>query len=91
MTRSFLPLFATNFFGVVNDNFLKTLASFVVIAWLPDGRLQSAFMGAVAAALVLPYIGTDPGARGGRRKTGTAEYQSTTMSRSGNEVNLIVE
>ena len=31
MKRSFLPLFATNFFGVVNDNFLKTLASFTVI------------------------------------------------------------
>ena len=60
MARSFLPLFATNFFGVVNDNFLKTLASFVVIAWLPDERLQSAFMGAVAAALVLPYIVCSP-------------------------------
>ena len=29
--RSFIPLFVTNFLGVVNDNFLKTLASFVVI------------------------------------------------------------
>ena len=54
--RSFLPLFATNFFGVVNDNFLKTLASFTIIGWVADARLQSVFMGAVAAALVVPYI-----------------------------------
>ena len=54
--RSFVPLFATNFFGVVNDNFLKTLASFVVIDWLPDPALRPVFMGVTAGALVLPYI-----------------------------------
>ena len=54
--RSFFPLFATNFFGVVNDNFLKTLASFTVIGWLADERAQSVFMGLTAGALVLPYI-----------------------------------
>ena len=54
--RSFGPLLATNFFGTVNDNFLKTLAGFVAIGWLADGRMQSACMGAVAGALVLPYI-----------------------------------
>ena len=54
--NSFLPLFVTNFFGVVNDNFLKTLASFVVIGWLPDEKMQSVFMGLTAGALVLPYI-----------------------------------
>ncbi len=55
--RSFFPLFATNFFGVVNDNFLKTLASFVVIGWMKDEpQLQSVFMGVTAGALVLPYI-----------------------------------
>ena len=60
MKRSFLPLFATNFFGVVNDNFLKTLASFTVIGWLADERLQSVFMGTVAAALVVPYVVFSP-------------------------------
>ncbi|MGN0846235.1 MAG: MFS transporter [Kiritimatiellia bacterium] len=56
-SRSFIPLFATNFFGVVNDNFLKTLASFVVIGWMADSpRTQSVFMGVTAGALVLPYI-----------------------------------
>ena len=54
--RSFFPLFVTNFFGVVNDNFLKTLASFTVIGWLADERAQSMYMGITAGALVLPYI-----------------------------------
>lgn len=54
--KTFLPLFATNFLGVFNDNFLKTLASFVVIGWLADGRAQSVVMGAIAGALVLPFI-----------------------------------
>ena len=55
--KSFLPLFLTNFFGVVNDNFLKTLAGFVVIGWMKDRpEMQSVFMGLTAGALVLPYI-----------------------------------
>ncbi|MBR4251085.1 MAG: MFS transporter [Kiritimatiellae bacterium] len=54
--RSFLPLFATNLFGTVNDNFLKTLASFAVIGWIEDPRLKPLYMGATAAALVLPYV-----------------------------------
>ncbi len=56
MKRSFFPLFFTNFFGVINDNFLKTLASFVVIGWIADERMQSVYMGVTAGALVLPYI-----------------------------------
>ena len=54
--NSFVPLFITNFFGVVNDNFLKTLVSFTVIGWLADERLQSVYMGVTTGALVLPYI-----------------------------------
>lgn len=54
--RSFIPLFVTNFFGVINDNFLKMLASYVVLGWLGDETLQSVFMGATGAALVIPYI-----------------------------------
>ena len=54
--RSFIPLFVTNFLGVVNDNFLKTLASFVVIGWIADASSQSVFMGVTAGALVLPFI-----------------------------------
>lgn len=59
-SRSFLPLFATNLFGTVNDNFLKTLASFAVIGWIDDPRLKPLYMGATAAALVLPYILCSP-------------------------------
>ncbi len=54
--NSFLPLYITNFFGVVNDNFLKTLAGFVVMNWLPDAKMQSVYLNITAAALVLPYI-----------------------------------
>ena len=54
--RSFAALYWTNLFGTVNDNFLKTLASFTVIGWIEDDRLKPLFMGATAGALVLPYI-----------------------------------
>lgn len=60
MKPSFIPLFFTNFFGVVNDNYLKTLASFVILSWLGDEKLHSVFMGATAGALVLPYILCSP-------------------------------
>ena len=57
---SFLPLYVTNFFGTLNDNFLKTLASFTVIGWLADERVKSLAMGVTAGALVLPYILCSP-------------------------------
>jgi len=58
--HSFLPLYLTNFFGVVNDNFLKTLAGFVVMSWIPDEKLRSVFLNLTAGALVLPYILCSP-------------------------------
>ncbi len=58
--KSFLPLYVTNFFGTLNDNFLKTLASFTVIGWLPNEKLKSIAMGITAGALVLPYILCSP-------------------------------
>ena len=58
--NSFLPLYLTNFFGTLNDNFLKTLASFTVIGWLSDERVKSLAMGVTAGALVLPYILCSP-------------------------------
>ena len=54
--RSFIPLFVTNLFGTMNDNFLKTLASFIVIGWIQDASLRPVFMGVTAGALVLPFI-----------------------------------
>jgi len=58
--RSFLPLFVTNFFGAANDNFLKTLVSFVVIGWCTDARMKGILMGLTAGALVLPYVFLSP-------------------------------
>ena len=58
--RSFAPLFVTNLFGTLNDNFLKTLASFIVIGWIQDASLRPVFMGVTAGALVLPYILCSP-------------------------------
>ena len=58
--NSFLPLYVTNFFGTLNDNFLKTLASFTVIGWISDERVKSLAMGVTAGALVLPYILCSP-------------------------------
>ena len=60
MKNSFSPLFLTNFFGTLNDNFLKTLASFTVIGWIADERVKSIAMGVTAGALVLPYILCSP-------------------------------
>ncbi|MBQ3342011.1 MAG: MFS transporter [Kiritimatiellae bacterium] len=60
MKNSFIPLFTTNFFGTLNDNFLKTLASFTVIGWISDERVKSIAMGVTAGALVLPYILCSP-------------------------------
>ena len=60
MKSSFIPLYVTNFFGTLNDNFLKTLASFTVIGWISDERIKSIAMGVTAGALVLPYILCSP-------------------------------
>ena len=60
MKNSFCPLYITNFFGTLNDNFLKTLASFTVIGWIGDERVKSIAMGVTAGALVLPYILCSP-------------------------------
>lgn len=54
--NSFIPLYITNFFGTLNDNFLKTLAGFIVVGWISDEGLKSVAMSVTAGALVLPYI-----------------------------------
>lgn len=60
MKNSFCPLYVTNFFGTLNDNFLKTLASFTVVGWIGSERVKSIAMGVTAGALVLPYILCSP-------------------------------
>lgn len=50
-------LFAANFFGVFNDNFLKHCIVFIAVAWaLPDWLSQAQLVSLISAALVLPYI-----------------------------------
>ena len=58
--NSFLPLYVTNFFGTLNDNFLKTLACLTVIGWIADERVRSLLTSVVAGMLVLPYILCSP-------------------------------
>ena len=58
--NSFIPLYITNFFGTLNDNFLKTLACLTIIGWIADERTKSLLTSVVAGMLVLPYIFCSP-------------------------------
>ena len=58
--KTFIPLYVTNFFGTLNDNFLKTLACLTVIGWIADERTKSLLTSVVAGMLVLPYILCSP-------------------------------
>jgi acyl-[acyl-carrier-protein]-phospholipid O-acyltransferase/long-chain-fatty-acid--[acyl-carrier-protein] ligase len=51
-----LPLFLTNFLGVLNDNFLKNLIAFVGIMWLADESNKALVISLASAMMVLPYI-----------------------------------
>lgn len=59
MRRKFAALFSTNFFGVMNDNFLKSLACFIAIRWVASDD-ASFVISAAAACLVLPYLFLSP-------------------------------
>ncbi len=59
MRKKFIPLFITNFWGVLNDNFLKAVTSFVAVKWV-DTENVSLLISSVAAALVLPYVILSP-------------------------------
>ena len=59
--RSWNALFASNFFGVYNDNLLKHAIIFISIGWsLPTWLNQSQLISLVSAALVLPYLLLSP-------------------------------
>ncbi len=55
MNKNWLSLFVTNYLGVLNDNFLKTLACFICIAWVGKEQ-ESMVVTAASAALVIPYL-----------------------------------
>ncbi|MDD4828422.1 MAG: hypothetical protein PHR97_07180, partial [Bacteroidales bacterium] len=61
MTRQprWWPLFLTNFLGVLNDNYLKTLACFIAVAWV-GLKYEAMLVSAAAASLVLPYVLLSP-------------------------------
>lgn len=52
-------LLVTNFFGVLNDNFLKTITGFLAISWVAQD-IVGVVISAAAGALVLPYVFLSP-------------------------------
>lgn len=54
--RKWLPLFGTQFLGVLNDNFFKSLVCFVSVLWLADGESESLVVTLATGLLVAPYI-----------------------------------
>ena len=55
--HKWISLFATNFLGVFNDNFLKNSIIFISVSWLlPSWLSQSQLISVVASALVVPYL-----------------------------------
>lgn len=59
--KSWNALFASNFFGVFNDNLLKNAIIFISVGWaLPSWLNQSQLISLVSAALVLPYLFLSP-------------------------------
>ncbi len=59
LLKRFAPLFSTNFFGVLNDNLLKTLACFIAVDWVANDN-KALIISCAAAALVLPYVLLSP-------------------------------
>lgn len=57
--KRFWPLYTTNIFGVMNDNFLKTLVCFIAVGWV-NPEYKSIVVNATAGSLVLPYLFFSP-------------------------------
>ena len=53
--KNWFSLFFTNYLGFLNDNFLKTLACFICIAWVGKEN-ESMVVTLASAALVIPYL-----------------------------------
>jgi len=59
--KNWTYLFAANFFGILNDNFLKYCIIFIGIAWaLPDWLNLSQLTTFVSAGLIIPYLFFSP-------------------------------
>jgi acyl-[acyl-carrier-protein]-phospholipid O-acyltransferase/long-chain-fatty-acid--[acyl-carrier-protein] ligase len=58
--RKWIPLFGTQFMGVLNDNFLKSLICFVSVLWLAEPGQESIVVTIATGLLVLPYLVFSP-------------------------------
>ena len=56
-SASWLKLFLTNFFTLLNDNYLKNIIYFVGVTWtLPEFLSDSLLLTLISAMLVIPYL-----------------------------------
>jgi len=61
VNKNWITLFATNFLGIFNDNFLKHCIIFIGVSWnLPYWLSQAQLIAIVSAALVVPYLFLSP-------------------------------
>lgn len=51
----YLPLLLTNFWGVLNDNFLKNLICFISVSWYAK-EMEGTIIAIAGAMLVFPYL-----------------------------------
>ena len=58
-SNKWLPLFLTQFLGVLNDNFLKNVIIFISIFWLAEDQ-QGIIIPLASALLVLPFVLSSP-------------------------------
>ena len=49
----------TNFLGVLNDNYLKTLACFIAVGWV-GAQYEAPLVSLAAGSLVVPYVFLSP-------------------------------
>ena len=54
-SKKWIPLFSTQFLGVLNDNFLKNCIIFVSILWLSKDE-EGMVISLASALLVLPFV-----------------------------------
>src|SRR5258708_17246002 len=54
--KSFWALIVTQFFGAYNDNFLKTLVTLLVVAWVDDTSRRNSLVSASAAIFGAPFL-----------------------------------
>lgn len=58
-TPRWWPLLTTNFLGVFNDNYLKTLTCFIAVAWVGT-HYEGPLVSLAAGLLVFPYVFFSP-------------------------------